>query len=255
MKIAKTGGAGEGLEWLQPDWPAPSNVKAASSTRLGGVSTGVFASLNLGRSTGDADAAVTENRRRLFAALGAPEPGWLHQVHGADVVRAPLTTPEPDADACHTTQAGVVCAVQTADCLPVLFCDAAGTAVAAAHAGWRGLNAGVLEQTVRAMALPPQNLMAWLGPAIGPSAFEVGEQVRAAFVAHDARAASAFTPAAVPQKFFADLYALARQRLHAAGVMRIYGGGLCTHSDPMRFFSYRRDGASGRMASFIWLPA
>lgn len=245
--------AGEGLKWLEPDWPAPAGVKAASSTRLGGVSLGPYASLNLGRG-GDETPAVTENRRRMFTALKLPaEPSWLHQVHGPHVVRAPLATPEPDADACFTTQAGVVCAVQTADCLPVLFCDDSGSTVAAAHAGWRGLCAGVLEQTVAALQLPPQRLMAWLGPAIGPAAFEVGAEVRAAFIARDAQAAQAFRPAAAPQKFFADLPLLARQRLRRSGVQNIHGANHCTHADASHFYSYRRDGASGRMASFIWI--
>ena len=245
-----------GLEILRPDWPAPAWVRAASTTRVGGVSRGPHAGLNLGRSSGDESAAVDENRRLLFAALQLPaEPSWIRQVHGSRAVRAPLAVPEPEADACWTDHPGVVCLVQSADCLPVLLCDEAGRAVAAAHAGWRGLCAGVLENTVRAMGVAPQRLLAWLGPAIGPAAFEVGAEVRAAFIAVDAAADGAFVPATEPHKYRADLFALARQRLARAGVVHVYGGGQCTFNDPRRFHSYRRDGISGRMASLIWIDA
>lgn len=222
------------------------------TTRLGGIGEGPFASLNLGRGGGDDPARIDENRRRVYAALGTPtEPCWIRQVHGARVARMPDEAPEPEADASWTAQAGVVCVVQAADCLPVLFCDDDGTVVAAAHAGWRGLAAGVLEATVRALPAPPANLLAWLGAAIGPDAFEVGPEVRAAFVAHDPAATRCFRPTA-EGKFKADLYGLARQRLAAAGVMRVYGGGRCTFRERDTFFSYRREGRCGRMAALVW---
>jgi len=248
---------------LQPDWPAPRRVRAGCTTRIGGVSLAPFTNLNLGRSTGDDIAHVLENRRRALAALQAPaEPQWIRQVHGTQVVRAPFAEVTPAADASFTTLAGVVCAVQAADCLPVLFCDDGGSVVAAAHAGWRGLAAGVLEATVAALPAEPRALMAWLGPAIGPEAFEVGDEVRAAFVAVDASAAQHFRKAdfrsatsdqPTADKYFADLFALARQRLALAGVTRVYGGGISTHADAERFYSFRRDGITGRMAAMIWL--
>jgi len=237
-----------------PEWPAPQRVRAACTTRIGGVSEGPWASLNMGRSGGDGSAAVSENRRRVFAALRLPaEPCWIRQVHGTRVARMPGEAIEPEADASVATTPGTVCLVQAADCLPVLFCDDAGSAVAAAHAGWRGLAAGVLEATVEALPAPAASLMAWLGPAIGPEAFEVGDEVRAAFTAADLQAAGAFRPAEAPGKHYADLFTLARQRLQRAGVARIFGGGLSTHADPQRFYSYRRDGQCGRMAALIWL--
>jgi YfiH family protein len=242
------------IPFIVPDWPAPPRVRAACTTRAGGVSQGVYAGLNMGRSGGDDPAAVVENRRRVSQGLGLPgQPCWIRQVHGARVVRMPEVAPDPEADASFTMQAGVVCAVQAADCLPVLFCDEDAVAVAAAHAGWRGLAGGVLEATVAALSVPPRRLLAWLGPAIGPEAFEVGEEVRAAFLAHAAEAAQAFHPGPVPGKHYADLFMLARQRLHRVGVERVYGGGLSTHADPQRFYSYRRDGVTGRMAALIWL--
>ena len=224
-------------------------MQALVSTRLGGVSTGAYASLNLGGHVGDDLAAVTENRRRLAEAAGLRrEPAWLNQVHGCTVVAAgePAT-----ADACWTETPDVPCAVMTADCLPVLFADRDGRCVAAAHAGWRGLAAGVLEATVAAMPVPPQRLMAWLGPAIGPGAFQVGDEVRAAFVAQAAEDAQAFVPDG--PRWRADLFALARARLRRCGVASMYGGGLCTVGDGGRFFSHRRDGVSGRFASLIQL--
>ncbi len=242
------------LALIQPDWPAPANVRCVSTTRAGGVSTGRYASLNLGKSSGDDLAAVEQNRQRLYTALHLPaQPSWIHQVHGPRVVRAPLDAATPEADACFTTETAVVCLVQTADCLPVLFCDDAGTTVAAAHAGWRGIAAGVLENTVRALPAPPETLIAWLGPAIGPDAFEVGDEVRDAFVGASTDARSAFKRGANDSKWMCDLYALARLRLRDAGVARTFGGGLCTYSDAQRFFSYRRDGACGRMATLIWI--
>lgn len=239
--------------FLIPDWPAPARVRAVMTTRAGGVSLGPYASFNLGRSCGDDLESVLENRRRLSRTLVLPsDPCWLKQVHGSRVVRLPEHEPTPEADASFTTQTGAVCVVQAADCLPVLFCDDGAGVVAAAHAGWRGLAAGVLENTVRALPAAPATLMAWLGPAIGPTAFEVGAEVREAFVKSDAGAASAFR-AVEGGKYFADLFALARRRLAAAGVVRIYGGGACTVSDPVRFFSHRRDRLSGRMAALVWL--
>lgn len=242
------------LDLIRPDWPAPPRVRAACTSRGGGVSTGRYAGLNMGRSGGDDAAAVSENRRRVQAALGTPgEAYWIRQVHGARVVRMPDDAPEPEADASYSLTPGVVCAVQAADCLPVLFCDRAATVVAAAHAGWRGLCGGVLEATVAALPVPPAELLAWLGPAIGPEAFEVGEDVREQFLAADAEAALAFRAGNAAGKHYADLFLLARQRLRRAGVTQVYGGGLSTHADPRRFYSYRRDGITGRMAALIWL--
>ncbi len=242
------------IELLHPDWPAPARVRAVCSTRIGGVSGSPYAGLNLGRSTGDAAALVEENRQRLLSAAAAPgAPHWIRQVHGRTVVRMPAAIDTPEADSAWTDAAEVVCAVQAADCLPVLFCDVAATVVAAAHAGWRGLAGGVLEATIAALPVPASQLMVWLGPAIGPEAFEVGAEVRAAFVVDDPGAASAFRPASPPGKHFADLFALAHRRLQRAGVDRIYGGGISTHADPSRFYSFRRDGVTGRMAALIWL--
>ena len=238
------------LECIVPQWPAPQRVRALQTTRLGGVSRPPYDSLNLGTHVGDDPLAVAANRNRL-SALVPGEPVWLEQVHGTRVEQADVAGCAPAADACVSRHPHGVCVVMTADCLPVLFCDKAGTVVAAAHAGWRGLADGVIEFTVQAMQAAPADLMAWLGPAIGPQAFEVGPEVRAIFVAHDPAAAAAFVPQGA--KFLADLYLLARQRLAAVGVTGVYGGDLCTFSDPQRFFSYRRDGRTGRMASMIWL--
>ena len=241
---------------ILPDWPAPAAVRAVATTRAGGVSLPPYDTLNLGSHVGDAPDAVAENRRRLRELADLPaEPVWLAQVHGTAVVDSAAAAIGTTADACYSRTPGVVCAIQTADCLPVLFCDAAGTVVAAAHAGWRGLAAGVLEATVAAMqaqGAQPDRILAWLGPAIGPAAFEVGAEVRAAFLAHDPDAAPAFVPQA-GDKWRADIFRLARQRLEGCGVGRIYGGGVCTVSDPARFFSHRRDRVSGRQASLIWL--
>ncbi|HXH04576.1 MAG TPA: peptidoglycan editing factor PgeF [Candidatus Competibacteraceae bacterium] len=241
------------LPLIRPDWPAPANVAAVSTTRHGGVSGGDYASLNLGHGSGDDPAAVAENRRRLRAALGlAEEPAWLAQVHSTRVVDALTVAGRVEADAAVCRSAGRACVVLTADCLPVLLCDRAGTVVGAAHAGWRGLAGGVLEATVQAMAADATQLMAWLGPAIGPAVFEVGAEVRAAFLAHDPDCDGCFrsSPAG---RWLADLYALARRRLAGVGVTAVYGGGFCTRSEPQRFFSYRRAPRSGRMASLIWL--
>lgn len=241
-----------GIEFIVPDWPAPTTVRAASTTRLGGVSAAPFDTLNLGDHVGDRPEAVAENRRRVAQALQLPAaPFWLSQCHGTEVVQVGAG-PAPEADGALALAPGRVCAVLTADCLPVLLCDRAGTRVAALHAGWRGLCAGILERGVAALGIPARELMAWLGPAIGARAFEVGAEVRAAFVAADAEAAQAFTPS--PQgRWLADLSMLARQRLIGAGVGAVHGGGVCTFSDSRRFYSYRRDGRTGRMASLIWL--
>ena len=238
--------------FITPDWPAPANVRALITTRVGGVSTAPYASFNLGDHVGDDPQHVAQNRANLTARLPA-QPAWLTQVHGTTVLDAAAVSGAPQADASVARQPGVVSVVMTADCLPVLLCDRTGTVVAAAHAGWRGLLDGVLECTVEAMAKPGAELLAYLGPAIGPTAFEVGDEVRQAFVAHDAYAAEAFVPSAHAGKWLADLYLLARQRLQGVGVDAVYGGDDCTYSHAERFFSYRRDGITGRMASLIWL--
>ena len=239
------------IELLRPDWPAPATVRAFTTTRSGGVSRGPWAGLNLGDHVEDDAAAVARNRAFLAAELELPAaPRWLRQVHGTQVCMP--GAPQDCADACFADRPGRVCVVLTADCLPVLFCNAAGTRVAAAHAGWRGLLAGVLEQTAAAFDDPSDQVMAWLGPAIGPTAFEVGDEVRTAFVAVSAASADHFRPHGAGH-WLADIYGLARQRLAMAGITQVRGGGLCTFSDQERFFSYRRDGVTGRMASLIWL--
>jgi YfiH family protein len=247
---------GIGLLW--PEWAAPARVRAAFSLRDGGASGPPWASLNLGTHVGDDPAAVRENRRRLAAALDLPaEPCWLEQVHGTAVWQAdsaPWTLPSvpPQADAIVVRQPGVVAAIMVADCIPVLFCDRGGRCVAAAHAGWRGLLAGVLENTVAAMGLPPSRLIAWLGPAIGPERFEVGAEVRDAFLVA-ARAAAHFRPGR-EDRWMCDLTGLARDRLQALGIGAITGGNWCTASDPARFFSHRRDAPrTGRMAALVWI--
>lgn len=241
------------LTFISPDWPAPARVKAVTTTRAGGVSRGPYASFNLGDHVGDDPAAVRRNRESLRAALSLPaEPIWLRQVHGTHIVDAAHAVVGSEGDGAWSAQPGVVCAVLTADCLPVFLCDRAGTEVALLHAGWRGLAAGVIEQGVGLMGSGPAGLLAWLGPAIGARAFEVGAEVREAFVRHDPPAAQAFIPGR-PDRFHADLYALAQRRLAALGVEAIYGGGWCTFTERDRFFSYRRDPVCGRMASLIWL--
>lgn len=240
-------------EFFVPDWPAPANVRAMQTLRTGGCSVKPWDSFNLGDHVGDDAGCVAANREALRRLLPG-EPFWLRQVHGIAAVDVNFCPILPEADAAFSRQAGQVCAVMTADCLPVLFCDRAGSVVAAAHAGWRGLLAGVLEETIRSMAVPAADLLAWLGPAIGPLAFEVGDEVRAAFVARNPEAAAAFAPHA-SGKWLADIYLLARQRLCAAGVCEISGGTRCTASEKDAFFSYRRDAVTGRMASLIWLEA
>lgn len=235
-------------DWIRPDWPV--DVLAATTTRSGGVSQSGCASLNLARHVGDDPDSVAENRQRLRTGLAlSREPAWLNQVHGTTVVDAGLSG-GAEADASFATEPGVVCAVLTADCLPVLFAARDGSAVAAAHAGWRGLADGVLEATLDALPVPNRELFAWLGPAISQPAFEVGGEVRERFVAERPEAAAAFV-ANARGRWQADLYALARLRLEAAGVREVYGGGFCTYGDAARFFSYRREPGCGRMASVI----
>ncbi len=237
---------------LLPTWPAPAGVFSLMTTREGGVSCTPWDSLNLGDHVGDDATHVAENRARLRLKLPA-EPAWLKQIHGTTVVDA--GSDALTADASVTRQAGCVCAVLTADCLPVLFCDRSGRVVAAAHAGWRGLSQGVLEATVAAMQVPPGEVLAWMGAAIGPDAFEVGEDVRQTFIQQHPEAAAAFVPhpSGVPGKWLADIYQLARNRLNRVGVQAIYGGGRCTFNETAQFYSYRREGVTGRMASLIWL--
>lgn len=248
--------------FVYPDWPAPGKVQAACTTRIGGVSEAPFDTFNLGPGSGDDPDRVAENHRRLQAALGLPaEPVWLSQVHGSRVIyltssgmnAATKAESSPEADAAWADRPGTVCAVLTADCLPVLLCTRDGGAVAAVHCGWRGLAAGVLTEAIRAMPGHPSELLAWLGPAIGPEAYEVGAEVRQAFVARGEASSQAFRPGADWNKFYCDLYAIAHIELHEAGVRDVYGGGFCTHRDRERYFSYRRDGETGRMATLIWM--
>lgn len=260
-----------GPRFVFPDWPAPAGIGAAATTRLGGVSRAPYDSLNLGPGSGDDPACIAENHSRLRTALDLPsEPAWLRQVHGSRVVhvdegtvipanagipkRADRTNEAlPEADAAWTDRPGVVCAVLAADCLPVLLCTRDGGAVGVVHCGWRGLAAGVLTRTIVAMDRAPQDLMAWLGPAIGPEVYEVGPEVRHAFLERHEATAEAFRPAARWNHFLCDLYAIAHLELDAAGVRSVYGGGFCTFRDAENFFSYRRDGLTGRMATLIWL--
>lgn len=236
---------------IVPDWPAPAGVKALVTTRQGGRSAAPWASLNLGEHVGDDPLAVRENRRRLREHLPS-EPKWLRQTHSIICLDANQISAGAEADASLSREPGVVCAVLTADCLPVLFCDDRASVVAIAHAGWRGLAAGVLESTVSAMHVNPESLLAWFGPAIGPTKFEVGNEVRAMFEDHDQGASRAFVPA--PNgKWLADIYELARIRLDNLGIRRITSNNWCTATQNEQFFSYRRDGVTGRMASCIWL--
>jgi YfiH family protein len=271
-------------EWaiIEPEWPAPKGVRSAFTLRTGGVSVSPYDSLNVGAHVRDVGAAVEENRRRVRERLRMPaEPVWLQQVHGIEV--ADLDVAEPlapvgrggagaesvhlspgaeralppasgfvRADAAVTRAPGRVCVIQVADCMPVLFAAGDGSAVGAAHAGWRGLAGGVLEETVRHLGVPAAQLIAWLGPTIGQDHFEVGDEVRAAFMSHDPDAASSFE-ANARGRWQCDLYALARRRLVALGVRDIFGGGWCTYADKDRFFSYRRDGQCGRMAALVWM--
>lgn len=243
---------------LLATWPTPTHVHAFTTLRgPAGSSVAPFDRCNLGLRCGDEAATVESNRAALVEQLKLPSaPRWLRQVHGVAVasVDDEACGQEPEADAAVTTTAGVVLAILTADCLPVLFCSHDGCVIGAAHAGWRGLAAGVLERTVTALRTPPGKLLAWFGPAAGPRAYEIGDEVRAAFVDCDPAAAGAFVPTRAGH-WLCDLYALARRRLALAGVRHVYGGELCTISNPQRFFSYRHDSRTGRMATLIWINA
>lgn len=236
--------------FLFPDWPKPANIHAATTLRSGGVSVGPYASLNPALHVGDDRESVMNNRKLIRESLALPaEPVWLEQVHGNRVVKAEPEPAPPQADASYTDEPGAVCAVMTADCLPLLLCSLDGRSIAAVHAGWRGLWAGIISHAVA--ALGNAELLAWLGPAIGPRCFEVGEEVRAAFV----QKSQAFDAAFESQgngKWLADIYRLARIELTALGVANIYGGGFCTVTEQDRFYSYRRDTVTGRMATLIW---
>ena len=242
------------IVFIKPDWPAPLNVKALQTTRIGGLSQPPYANLNLGTHVNDDPLTVAINRQLLSPFLPS-EPVWVNQVHGTHVIDAAQTTCLEDADAAFTTHPNVVCVTMTADCLPVLLCDEAGTIVAAVHAGWRGLCDGVIEAAVNKMATDNSRILAWLGPAIGPQAFAVGDDVRQQFLHKDANAMVAFKPNG--NKWLCNIYTLAKQRLQRLGITQIYGGGVdedfCTFTDEERFFSFRRDNVTGRMASMIWL--
>jgi YfiH family protein len=249
------------IKFILPDWPAPANVKALQTTRNGGVSLAPYVSLNLGVHVGDDALAVARNRQLLSTYLPS-EPVWVNQVHGTDVIDAAKSTCLQNADASFTTLANVVCVTMTADCLPVLLCDSAGTVVSAVHAGWRGLCDGAIEVAVNKMAVHPSDILAWLGPAIGPNAFEVGDDVRQQFIAQDSQAEQAFKAHAEHQlngKWLCDMYLIAKQRLTKLGITQVYGAGMnedfCTYTDEARFFSFRRDNVTGRMASMIWLES
>jgi YfiH family protein len=237
-------------EWLVPDWPASANVRAFFTTRAGGVSEGDYASMNLGLSSGDLAERVQRNRAIVRAALPA-EPVYMRQLHGTEVAMLDTAASPVTADAAVCSMPGRVAAVLTADCMPLLLADRKGGRVAAVHAGWRGMAAGVVENAVDALGVAPSEVIAWMGPTIGPDAFEVGPEVREAFTARDPRAAQAFR-AHKPGKFMADLYQLARMRLASRGVTEVFGGGFCTFHETGRFFSYRRVAKSGRMGAFIW---
>jgi YfiH family protein len=236
---------------IVPNWNAPKNVKAFATTRIGGVSQAPYQGFNLGMHVGDNPELVQRNRQLIVEQLSMPsDPVWLNQTHSTDVVNIHQQASNViDADGAFTDVANRVCAVMTADCLPVLLCNAAGTKVAAVHAGWRGLANGILEQ---ALTQFDDDVLAWLGPAIGPSAFEVGGDVLQAFCDVDSRAIDAFTSGANEGKWLANIYQLATQRLHRAGVKEVASSNLCTYSDAQRFYSYRRDGVTGRQATFIW---
>ena len=241
--------------WFEPEWPAPKGVRVLSTLRGepggGGASRAPYAYFNLGRNVGDDPLAVAENRRILVREAGLPaEPAWLAQVRGVTVADLDEAGPDAAADAAMTHLPGKVCAILTADCLPIVLATDTGDTVAAAHAGWRGMAAGVIGATVRAMAAQPERLIAWLGPAIGPSHFEVGGEVRQAFLSADPGAGDAFVNAG--DKFMADLAMLARKQLRDLGLNRIYGGGDCTYARADRYFSHRRDGVTGRQATLVW---
>jgi polyphenol oxidase len=240
----------EHKHWLTPDWPAPANIHAATTLRSGGVSCGSYASLNPAMHVGDEADKVKQNRQIIKEMLALPDnPVWLEQIHSNRVVQAITGAPLQQADASYTAEANVVCAVLTADCLPLLVCAADGSEVAAIHAGWRGLLAGVIGNTLKAMK--SNNVLVWLGPAIGPDCFEVGAEVRDAFLGKSSAFAEAFKPQS-NGKWLADIYRLARIDLAMLGIDKIYGGGFCTVTEHQRFYSYRRDKETGRMATLIW---
>jgi len=241
-------------QWIVPGWPVAGRVRALCTTRHGGVSDGQYASFNVGVAVGDDPARVADNRARLRSLLPA-EPLWLKQVHGTRVIDAAHIHPGVEADACITRTPGAVLAIQAADCMPVLLTDRNGSVVSAAHAGWRGLSAGVIENAVEAMNVAPADVVAWLGPAISGAAYEVGQDVHDAFTAQDPAAATAFVARGNESrgKYLVDLYALARQRLARLGVASVHGGGYCTYGEAERFYSYRREGVTGRMVALIWL--
>lgn len=238
--------------FILPKWPVPSHVHAIQTTRLGGVSEVPYDHFNLGAHVKDNPQHVKSNRALLNAFVPS-EPVWLNQVHGIRVIDAAISGIREDADASFTTEKNVVCVTLTADCLPVLLCDKAGTTVAAVHAGWRSLCDGVIEEAIKAMPASADDLVAWLGPAIGPDTFEVGAEVRQQFIEKDSQAENAFKP--VGDKWLGDLYQIAKQRLNTLGVMGVYGEVRCTYSNSDQFFSYRRDKNTGRMATMIWLTA
>ena len=254
--MAPTGGASD-ANLVHANWPAPDCVTALVTTRNGGVSAAPYQSLNLGNHVGDHVVAVTQNRKRLQALINTPhQPQWLDQVHGTRVIEALPGQGPVEADAVMTSEPGLPCAVLTADCLPVFFTTASGDRVAVAHAGWRGLAAGILEQTLAGLNVPAPALIVWLGPAIGVDHFEVGPEVRQVFMDHSAECGSGFRPSAARAgHWYADIYQLARVRLQMNGVRQVYGGNFCTYREEGRFYSYRRDGITGRMASLIWLES
>lgn len=243
-------------DWITPNWPSPQNVKAIFTTRTGGVSRnnrdGAYAGLNLGDHVNDDVSSVEQNRALLRRYL-PDNPRWLKQVHGVRPVWVDSNEVKLEADAALSSNNGRVCAILVADCLPIFLCDTTGSVVGVVHAGWRGLAGGIIENAISEMANKSSEFIAWLGPAICPKHFEIGEEVREVFLEHDRNAISAFTPSHNDNKWFADLFTLARQRLTAVGVSKVYGGYECTFSDPSRFYSYRRDGQTGRMAALIWL--
>jgi len=240
---------------IYPDWPAPDNIKAISTTRQGGFSLAPYNSLNLGDHVGDSINSVNKNRESLLTQAALPEsPRWLKQVHGTTVSLASNWQQGDEADAIITDRENQVCPIMTADCLPLLLCNQQGNMVAAIHAGWRGLAAGIIEKTLAQFNCPSQEIMAWLGPAIGPSQFEVGSDVFVEFTTQSTHAYHAFQQTD-PDHYLADIYLLAKQRLNAFGVNDVFGGDYCTVSDPDNFFSYRRDSISGRMASMIWISS
>ena len=239
-----------GKHWLKPDWPVPANVHAAATFRTGGFSQNFYASFNLAQHVGDEPAAVAKNRLLLREALDLPsEPAWLSQIHSSIAVEAFPGMPLIEADASYSAHPGIVCVVMTADCLPVLLCSSDGMEIAAIHAGWRGLLAGIIDNTV--FAMQTRKLYAWFGPAIGPGCFEVGGEVRSAFVARSQDFESCFIQCS-ENKWLADIYQLARFNLAQLGITQTYGGGFCTFTDQEKFYSYRRDKNTGRMATLIW---